>query len=83
MDTIGKIMISESGLAHVPQCGHLSWTRPGEQKPKWGWVPDATKEMWNSITTTTPLVATEGDRGLKAERRCSNCYPGMPGDPWV
>lgn len=70
------ILISPRRYAHLPgACTHLS--EELVTAPRWGWIPAPPAGLWDSLGTSCPATATEGNTDRQAVRRCEDCQAAV------
>ncbi len=75
---MGAILISPTQYAHLPgACTHV--TEELVKPPRWGWIRDPAPGLWDRLSSTSPAVATEGNTGRRATRRCEECQTSLSG----
>ncbi|MFE9852862.1 hypothetical protein ACFYPN_29265 [Streptomyces sp. NPDC005576] len=45
--------------------------------PRWGWIPAPPAGLWESLGTSCPATATEGNTDRQAVRRCEECQAAV------
>lgn len=70
------ILISPAQCAHRPGwCDHMS--EEDVQPPRWGWIPNPPRGLWERLSSTSPATATAGNPGRRAVRRCTTCVENL------
>ncbi len=70
------ILISPTRYAHLPgACTHV--TEELVLPPRWGWIPDPPRGLWDRLSSGLPATATAGNTARLAVRRCEDCQASL------
>lgn len=71
------ILVSPTQYAHLPGCTHL--TEELVKSPRWGWIPQPPRGLWDRLSSSHPATATAGNTARQAVRRCEECQASLSG----